>query len=188
MERDVQTDEEATVAKLKQHKCMVQAVTITGGEPTLHADLPQFMTRLKREGFLIKLDTNGITPTMIREIINLKLADYFAMDLKQRWEKYDEIIRIHAPAIVNRCRETFSLIQQSGVPHEFRTTILPSSHTIDDFMTMAGYLKPQEKYFIQETRFEHTLMPDLERVTKFSIGELLWKIQAAYPHLFIEKR
>jgi pyruvate formate lyase activating enzyme len=182
----IPTDE--VIAKLETNRKMADAVTITGGEPTLQSDLPEFMKELKERGFKVKLDTNGVTPAMVKKIIDEGLADYFAMDLKQRWEKYDEVVRVGAPALIERVKETFSLIQNSGIPHEFRTTILPHSHTEEDFMTMVGYLKPGEKYFIQETRFDITLEPDLPRQKTFITSELVAKLRAAYPLLTIESR
>lgn len=179
--------EDEVVANLTAHKNVVDAVTITGGEPTIQPDLPRFMDRLKNTGFKVKLDTNGVTPTMIKDVITAGLVDYLAMDLKQRWEKYDEVVRLAHPALVERCRETFALIQASGVPHEFRTTILPASHNADDFMAIAGYLRPGETLFIQETRFERTLIP-LERAKKFSTERLLEQLRIAYPHLQIDQR
>jgi pyruvate formate lyase activating enzyme len=176
------------VAKLEEHKNIVSAVTITGGEPTLQKDLPEFMRGLKEKGFKVKLDTNGVTPAMVKIIIDKELADYFAMDIKQRWEKYDEVVRVGSPALIERVKETFSLIQNSGVPHEFRTTILPHSHTEDDFMAVVGYLKPGEKYFIQETRFDTTLEPSLPRQKSFDTVELISRLKAAYPNILIETR
>ena len=182
----IPTDE--VIAKLEANRKMVDAVTMTGGEPTLQPDLPEFMKELKSRGFKVKLDTNGVTPAMVKKIIDEKLADYFAMDLKQRWEKYDEVVRVGAPGLIDRVRETFDLIQNSGIPHEFRTTILPHSHTEDDFMTMVGYLNPGEKYFIQETRFDITLEPDLPRQKTFITPELVAKLRIAYPCILIENR
>ena len=180
--------EDEVMAKLEANRKMVDAVCITGGEPTLQSDLPRFMKRLKDIGFKVKLDTNGVTPLMIKEVISDGLADYFAMDLKQRWEKYDEVIRVNSPGLIERARETFGIIQNSGIPHEFRTTILPHSHTEEDFMNMCGYLKPGENYFIQETRFEITLEPNLPRQKSFDTAELVAKLRAAYPTLNIDKR
>jgi pyruvate formate lyase activating enzyme len=188
MEGGIRMPEDEIIAQLEAHKKMVNAVSITGGEPTLHADLPRFMKRLKDAGFKVKLDTNGITPAMVKKIIDEKLADYFAMDLKQTWEKYDEVIRAGVPGLIERARETFGLIQNSGVPHEFRTTILPHSHTEEDFMAMVGYLKPGDDYYIQETRFEVTLEPDLPRKKSFDTDALIAKLRQAHPELKIEKR
>ncbi len=180
--------EDEVFKKLLANKKMVDAVVVTGGEPTLQADLPRFLRRLKESGFKVKLDTNGAVPRMIEHIIGAGLVDYLAMDLKQRWGKYDEVICVNAPGLIDRVKETFSLIQNSGVPHEFRTTILPSSHTEKDFMKMVGYLKPGEKYFIQETRFDVTLEPDLPRQKSFDTQELVANLRAAYPEVTIESR
>jgi pyruvate formate lyase activating enzyme len=180
--------ETEVIAKLEANKKMVDAVTITGGEPTLQTDLPRFLKELKDRGFKVKLDTNGVTPAMVKKIIDEKLADYFAMDLKQTWEKYDEVIRVGALTLIERAKETFSLIQNSDIPHEFRTTILPHSHTEDDFITMVGYLKPGEKFFIQETRFNITLEPNLPRQKFFNTADLVTKLRAKYPEIIIENR
>ncbi len=188
MEGGIRIETEEVFAKLEAHKKMVDAVTITGGEPTLQKDLPEFMSKLKERGFKVKLDTNGVTPSMVKRIIGEKLADYFAMDLKQRWEKYDEVVRVGAPGLIERVKETMGLIQDSGIPHEFRTTILPHSHSADDFMAMAGYLKDGEKYFIQDIRFEVTLEPGLKREKSFELPALLSQLRAAYPKISIEAR
>lgn len=180
--------EDAIVAKLEEHKKMVDAVVITGGEPTLQADLPAFLKRLKAAGYKVKLDTNGVTPNMVKDIIDAKLVDYLAMDLKQTWAKYDEVVRVNSPGLIARVKETFELIQNSGVPHEFRTTILPHSHTEEDFMTMVGYLKPGEKYFIQETRFDVTFEPNLPRQKSFDTEEMVSKLKIAYPNILIDCR
>jgi anaerobic ribonucleoside-triphosphate reductase activating protein len=176
------------IAKLEANRKMVDAVTVTGGEPTLQSDLPEFMKELKNRGFKVKLDTNGVTPAMVKELIDDGAVDYIAMDLKQTWEKYDEVVRVGAPGLVDRARETFDLIQNSKVDHEFRTTILPHSHTEEDFITMVGYLIPGEKYFIQETRFDITLEPNLPRQKSFNTNELVAKLRAAYPEILIDSR
>jgi pyruvate formate lyase activating enzyme len=188
MEGRTRLNEDDVLSQLEKNRKMVDAVTITGGEPTLQADLLAFMKRLKGAGFKVKLDTNGVTPAKVKEVIETGLADYFAMDLKQRWEKYDEIIRVGSPGLIERAKETFGLIQDSGIDHEFRTTILPHSHTEEDFMTMVGYLKPGEKYFIQETRFDITLEPDLPRQKSFDTDALVAKLRSAYPAVSIGKR
>lgn len=178
---------EDIIAELEKRRKMVDAVTITGGEPTLQKDLPEFMAKLKERGFKVKLDTNGVTPAMVKKVIDEKLADYFAMDLKQTWAKYDEVVRVGAPGLIERVKETFGLIQGSGIDHEFRTTILPHSHTAEDFMEMVGYLKEGEKYFIQDIRFNITLEPNLKREKFFDLKTLIFDLRSRYPSLLIEK-
>ncbi len=171
---------------LRSHSNILEGVCITGGEPTLQNDLIDFMSIVKRHGFLVKLDTNGSRPEVVREILSEHLVDYIAMDLKAPWSKYGSLTRI-TNMMIERCMETFSLIQRSGVDHEFRTTVLPGFHQEDDFLEMAGYLVPGERYAIQKIRYEKTLHPIKERMP-FD-GEAMIKIlMENYPLLNISLR
>jgi len=180
--------EEEVLSFLDGKRKMLDAVCITGGEPTIQVGLEEFIKKLKDRGFLVKLDTNGINPDIVESLWKQKLIDYVAMDLKQTWEKYDEVIRINQPKVVDRCKQTFELIQREGIPHEFRTTILPGSHTEEDFMTMAGYLKPGENYFIQPMNFKITLDDKIPRETGFDVDALMVRLHDAYPLIHFEKR
>ena len=180
--------DEEFFAKLNEHKKMVSAVTITGGEPTLQSDLPEFIKRLKDEGYKVKLDTNGTNPGMVEKLIAAGLLDYIAMDLKNNWEDYDAVTNTGSAAVCERPKKTFTMIQNSDVHHEFRTTILPGAHTPESFMKMVGYLKPGEKYFIQDTRFEVMLDPTTPHERGFDLDELLSSLRAKYPEILIEKR
>ena len=175
-------------AKLNEHKKMVGAVTITGGEPTLQPDLPEFIKRLKDEGYKVKLDTNGTNPGMVEKLIADGLLDYLAMDVKNDWENYDAVTNTGSAAVFERPKRTFAIIQNSDVAHEFRTTILPGAHTPESFMKMVGYLKPGEKYFIQDTHFEVMLDPTTPRVRGFDLDVLVAALRAKYPEILIEKR
>ncbi len=180
--------EEHVLKYLEDHKKMLDGVCITGGEPTLQRDLPAFIRKIKSLGMLVKLDTNGIHPTMVKELIDEHLVDYFAMDLKHTWEKYQDVIRVGGSQTVENCRETFTIIQESGVDHEFRTTICPGVHAETDFFEMAGYLKDGETYFIQETRFVKVLDPALPRMTDVRATNLLPHLRQAFPRLAISGR
>ena len=182
------TGEDEIVAKLNEHKKMVNAVTITGGEPTLHPDLPAFIKRLKDEGYKVKLDTNGTNPAMVKQLLADGLLDYLAMDLKNSWENYDDVTNTGSRTVYERPQQTFKMIQDSGVPHEFRTTILPGVHTPEEFIKMLSYLKPGEKYFIQDTTFEITLDQYISHDRGFDLDELIATLRAKYPDLIIEKR
>jgi pyruvate formate lyase activating enzyme len=180
--------EDDIVAKLNEHKKMVDAITITGGEPTLHPDLPIFIKRLKDEGYKVKLDTNGTNPEMVKGLIASELIDYIAMDLKNVWERYDLVTNTGSAKVFEKPKETFAIIQNSSVPHEFRTTILPGAHTPEDFTAMAGYMLPGEKYFIQDTKFDITLDPSIPHERGFDLDTLVASLRAKYPELMIEKR
>ncbi len=183
--------EESVLTYLQKHTQMLDGVCITGGEPTIQVGLRAFIERVRDLGLLVKLDTNGIHPKCIREFIADKLVDYFAMDLKAPWEKYRDVVRVGGIGNVNtaiQCRETLDIIQTSGVDHEFRTTICPGVHTAADFFEMAGYLKDGETYFIQETRFNKTLVSDLPRDVGFHAIDLTVKLREKFPRLTIESR
>lgn len=179
--------EEDILGRLRQHKATADAVCITGGEPTLQPDLIPFLRTLKNEGFAVKLDTNGVHPRVLETVIHEKLVDYFAMDLKQTWEKYQDVIRVRVPTLVENCRASFDLIQRSGIDHEFRTTILPGSHTLDDFVTMAGYLQSGESYIIQSFRAGKTLESTIPPAT-FSSERVRDALQPLFPNLILDAR
>lgn len=173
--------------RLRRHRGMVDAVCITGGEPTVHPDLVSFLREVKAEGFSVKLDTNGIHPRVVRTVIEERLADYLAMDLKHVWERYADVIRVAGDVLRNNCMESFRLIQDSGVPHEFRTTIAPGIHALDDFTTMAGYLRPGETYAVQTFRTGKTLVADLP-TAGFDADAVVSLLRPLFPSLILEAR
>ena len=112
--------EEEIEAFLQRRKGTLEGVVVSGGEPTLHDDLPQFLAHLKELGYATKLDTNGTRPEMLKKLLADKLLDFIAMDLKAPLEKYALITGVEFnPAVL---RESMDLIRQSGLGYEFRTT------------------------------------------------------------------
>ncbi len=180
--------EEEIFEYLEQHKKILEGVCITGGEPTLQKDLIPFLKKIKEMGLKIKLDTNGIRPDVIEKVIAQQLVDYYAMDLKAPWDKYDMITKSVFKDAPQRCRETCYLISHSGSAHEFRTTIMPGVHIPQDFLIMAGYLQDGEKYYIQETQFKKTLDANISQEKKFSLSELVNELRIAFPQLIINVR
>ncbi len=167
---------------------MLDGLVITGGEPTLQPGLKDFIKSVKALGLLVKLDTNGVHPNIVSDLLSEHLIDYVAMDLKHTWEKYDDVARTGSPRVIENCKMTFKMIQDSGVGHEFRTTVFPGLHTENDFFDMVGYLKDGESYFIQETRFTKTFDPNLPREIGFSVPQLVERLKVAYPRVIIEAR
>lgn len=127
-----QINPEEVLDFLKQRKGKLDAVVITGGEPTLQPDLIEFMQKIKKLGFLIKLDTNGTNPSVVQEVIRLKLADYIAMDIKAPLEKYN--IVTNSIVDIEKIRESINLIMNSGTKYEFRTTVLRSQLSEEDLL------------------------------------------------------
>jgi len=112
--------DEEIFAFLQRRQGSLEGVVVSGGEPTLHDDLPAFIARIKALGYAVKLDTNGSRPEMLQELFDKKLLDYIAMDLKAPLDKYSLITGVETnPEII---RKSMDLIRQSGLAYEFRTT------------------------------------------------------------------
>lgn len=180
--------EREVFAYLQEKKYFLEGVCVTGGEPTLHADLPEFLKQLKSIGLKVKLDTNGYDPNMIRQIIRDNIVDYFAMDIKHTWRDYDTVIRTGSKQMLANVQETFHVIQDSGVPHEFRTTVFPGTHTPKTFVEIASYLKPGEHYYMQNIRYGKTLDSHLDTGTRLDVTTIVKDLQARYPEVVIAER
>lgn len=183
-----QIPQEEIFSYLSQKKHFLSGVCITGGEPTLQQDLPEFIQSLKDLGYAIKLDTNGIHPEMIEKLLSENYLDYIAMDIKAPWKKYPSVSNVENSDYIDNCQRTFSLIQNTKVPHEFRTTILPGEHTENDFFEIARYFQEEESYFIQDAQFDKTLKKNIDRFPGFNVKELILKLRTFFPHLHIEGR
>ena len=133
---------------LNKRKKTLDAVVITGGEPTLHQDLPEFIQKIKDMGLLVKLDTNGTNPKMLKKLIKRQLVDYIAMDIKAPLPKYAKVVKLKASK--GKIGKSIKLIMKSGRAYEFRSTILPKLHTPEDILEMAKLIKGADKYFLQK--------------------------------------
>lgn len=176
-------DENELLELLLRRRAVLDGVVITGGEPTIQKDLLEYMRRIKDMGLLVKLDTNGWRPDVVRHILDRKLVDYFAMDIKAPWKKYEQVISIPTAAIARQCETTMQLIQESGIPHEFRTTIFPNVHNEDDIIKIASYLQPHTTYALQTMRYEKTLMKNLDPTNSIDTSSLAMRINSLYPSL-----
>lgn len=180
---------EATIFQhLHKHKNLLEGVCITGGEPTMQVDLPVFLKKIKQLGLLVKLDTNGIHPRMIEQLIKDKVVDFIAMDLKHTWDHYADVIGIPQKNVVDQCRATFDLIQASTIPHEFRTTVYPALHTADDLVHIASQLREGESYALQSIRYEKTLHPQLTQAEPLDLSLVADRIRSHQPSIQVEVR
>lgn len=136
------------LAFLKTRVGKLDGVVITGGEPTLHNNLPEFIKQIKDLGFLIKLDTNGTNPEMLQSLINEKLIDYVAMDIKAPIEKYSEVIC--AKVDTGKVLKSVEILNESDIEHEFRTTVVKSQLSVNDFEKIGEMIKGSGKYYLQK--------------------------------------
>ncbi|MEW6069597.1 MAG: anaerobic ribonucleoside-triphosphate reductase activating protein [Candidatus Thermoplasmatota archaeon] len=144
--------EEVSFEKIKEflleRKGFIDGVCITGGEPTLYEDLPEFAGALKNLGFGIKLDTNGSIPEMIEKLIKAQLVDYVALDFKAPFEKYNLVTGANAP--IHSIKESVSILMNSNIDYEFRTTLVPTLLDENDVLEIARYIKGCKRYVLQQ--------------------------------------
>ena len=133
---------------LKKRKNILTGVCITGGEPTLQPDLIDFMKKIKELGYLIKLDTNGYKPDILTQVLKENLASYIAMDIKAGISHYGYACGL-ASIDMSRIEESISILMNSQIPYEFRTTIVKGIHTETDFIEIAHMITGASAYFLQ---------------------------------------
>lgn len=146
--------EEEIFSYLEERKNMLDGVVISGGEPTIWDDLIPFIKKIREYGFKVKLDTNGYRPEVLKEIIDNKLVDYIAMDIKAIFNEYFKVINKNIDT--DKLLESIELIKKSNIDHEFRTTIIKGMHTIEDLEKMID-LVDGDPYFLQNFRMEDTV-------------------------------
>lgn len=133
---------------LKKRLGKLDAVVITGGEPTIHRDLPEFIAKIKALGYLVKLDTNGTNPAMLQRLLDKKLIDYLAMDVKAPWDKYEIVVGVKPD--LSKIKKSVKIIMNSGLPYEFRTTVAPDLLTPEDIVALAAELKGAKLWYLQK--------------------------------------
>lgn len=143
--------EGAALAILEGRKKYIDAVVVTGGEPCMHKEIPKFLAKLKERGFMVKLDTNGFFPDILKEC--LAYVDYVAMDIKTSPEKY---VLLGANDIVALIR-TIELLKENQVPYEFRTTVVPELVTAQDITAIGELVKGSKIHALQQFIPDDTL-------------------------------
>lgn len=151
--------EEDVLSVLKKRRSILEGVCITGGEATLQPDLIDFMRRLRELGYKIKLDTNGYRPDVLHAVISQGLADYVAMDIKNSLPKYP---RTAGMTCFNQdnISESISLLMNSNIDYEFRTTVVYELHTKEDLIDIAHMLKGCKHYFLQSFKDSGNILED----------------------------
>jgi pyruvate formate lyase activating enzyme len=147
--KEIETiNEKEIIDFLIQKKKWIDAVVVTGGEPTLYPELIDFFREIKKLGFKIKLDTNGTNPELLWDMLDEKLIDYIAMDIKAPLKSYDKVTI--TPINNEKIKKTISLIKNSNIDYEFRTTIIPSLLTKEDMIDIGKDLDGAKTYVIQQ--------------------------------------
>jgi pyruvate formate lyase activating enzyme len=142
-------DFDSILVRLSGQKKWIDGICISGGEPTLYSELPEVFSIIKKEGFLTKLDTNGTNPEMLKYLVENRLVDYVAMDVKSPLDEKDYCKITQAPSMLKSVKESISFLLEKRVEYEFRFTVLPSHHKKDDIFKLAMDLNGADKLRIQ---------------------------------------
>ncbi len=169
---------------LRKRQGILEGVCISGGEPTLQSDLAEFIEKVKSLGYSVKLDTNGSRPHILKSLIEKKLIDYVAMDIKNSIEKYS--MTCGCEVDVSAIKESVSIIIESGIGHEFRTTTVKEYHSAEDLLSIAEWLKGDSKYFLQHFEDSGNLIgEDLSPLSKEEMLSFADSIRNKLPNVAV---
>ena len=142
------SSEEAVLSFLAKRRGILDGVAVTGGEPLIHADITEFLGKIKDMGFLVKLDTNGAFPDRLMEIVKAGLADRVAMDIKNSPELYEKTVGVSIDmADIERSKD---FLLEGSVEYEFRTTVVKGLHTAESIAAAAEWIKGAGEYYLQQ--------------------------------------
>lgn len=171
--------QEELLAFLKKRRGLLDGVCVTGGEPLLRADLQQLLKAIKDLGYPVKLDTNGSHPRALVDLVERRLVDYVAMDVKNSPARYPETVGV--PGLdVGPIRESVGFLLEGVVDYEFRTTVVREFHDQDSFRAIGPWLEGAKRYFLQsfverDTVIQEGLHPwDRETLQTFADLVRLW--------------
>ena len=162
--------EEYILDFLKKRINRLDAVVITGGEPTIQSDLIPFIQKIKDLGYLVKLDTNGTDSKIVEKILKLDIVDYWAMDIKYEKELY--LQNLEKNIDYKEIEKSVELIKIKGKDYEFRTTFVKGIHTTNSTKGIGELIKGSKRYYIQNFRPGKTIDPSLNASNSFTEKEL----------------
>jgi pyruvate formate lyase activating enzyme len=162
--------EEEVLSFLDKRRGKLEAVTVTGGEPTLQKGLETFLGELKNMNYLVKLDTNGSRPDTLSTLIDGRLVDYIAMDIKGPLKKYGRMASVKVD--VSQIKRSIELITTSGIEHEFRTTVVRSQLDLEDLLSMGKIIRRARLYVLQTFIARKTLDRAFHSETAYTPDEL----------------
>ena len=150
--------EEEIFAHLKRRQGLIDAVCISGGEPTLFDDLPDFIRKIRAYHMRVKLDTNGTNPEMLAYLLDENLLDYVAMDIKNAPKKYDLTAGINVD--FSKIQKSIELLKSSSIGYEFRTTVVKEFHEEEDIKAICRLIDGAPAYYLQQFRDRDTNLQD----------------------------
>jgi len=173
-------NEEDVILFLKKRKGKLEALSITGGEPLLHEDIFNFINKIKKLGYLIKIDTNGTFPNKLKKLIDENLVDYISMDIKAPKNKYN--ILCEKKVNIRNIQKSIDLIKEFKKKYEFKTTIVPPLLNKNDILEIAKWLNGADQFYLQQFKNESPLVSKkLEEIEPYSKEYLIEIIDEIKP-------
>ena len=159
---------------LSLRKKWLDGIAITGGEPTIHADLPEFIKKVKKLKFLVALETNGSNPKMLEYLIKRRLVDYVALDIKAplTWARYRAATGVKDKEIFKKILKSLDILKRGKIDYELRTTFVPKLLSSIDIVTIAKQIKGAKKYVLQQFVPKTTVKKKYEALKPHSYEEL----------------
>ncbi len=177
LEREDRTEE--TLAFLEKRRGRLDGVCVSGGEPLLHGDLPDFLRRLRAMGYRVKLDTNGSFPNRLRAVVEEGLVDCVAMDVKNAPLLYGKTVGLRGFDLTD-VEHSKDYLLEGHVDYEFRTTVVRGLHTAESLRAAAEWIAGAKAYYLQQYRDSGELI-DAEGLGAFSDGEMRALADAVRP-------
>jgi len=151
---------------LDERKDFLDGVCITGGEPTINKDLLEFIKKIKKRGFLVKLDTNGSNPEVLKKLLDARLLDFIAMDVKGGVSNYSKVAGKKID--LSKIKKSIDLIKKSEVDYEFRITVAPGLIKRKDIEEIGKWLKGIKKFTLQQFQNQKVLDKSFEKIKPYS--------------------
>jgi len=163
---------EKILTRLHSFKSWIDGVCITGGEPTLHPDLPILIREIKQYGFLVKLDTNGSNPQMLESLIEARETDFVSMDVKAPLDPFSYRRVIGLSIDLNLILRSIEILKRGKVEHEFRMTVVPGLHQKEDIQILGSQLRAGKRFVLQNFNPDNPLDPSLKKVLPYDLKVL----------------
>ena len=167
--------EEEVLKFLQKRRGILQGVCITGGEPTLQPDLEDFICKIKELGYLVKLDTNGSRPEVLKSLLEKGLLDYVAMDIKASEENYAYAAGVKtmeaSASLLDKIRASVELLKNSPISYEFRTTVVKGIHTAEEFEAIGRWLAGCRAYYLQAYRENENILAYCEQPLSLQLSD-----------------
>lgn len=182
---EVSNSEEDVLNYLEKRKGVIDGISISGGEPTMQQGLENFIKKVKAKHFQVKLDTNGSNPNTLKKLLDENLLDYVAMDVKNDLLSYSKITGVQNINTEN-IKKSITLIKESGIEYEFRTTIIKEYHNIENIKGILKIIGKDANYYLQN--FKDSENVPQKNLHSFSDEELHFiknELSIEYPNLKI---